>query len=144
MTKQEIDGLKVGDVIIHKGNQEIIIKEILVSKVIDSVVFVSDSVYLDSEVLKLKCYKLKQQPKKIPYTLETFPENALWIRNKNWKNGEKATFNVREDYNGNIRVWFFNCLSTENFEISDLDKAKNYEIGFLKDEKIQWKPFYQV
>lgn len=77
--------------------------------------------------------------KKIPYTLETFPENALWVRHKKWLKKEKAIITSIDKE----KIIFNEC----DFSFSDDYVLENYEIGcqVIKDGKIEieWLPFYQ-
>lgn len=83
-----------------------------------------------------------QEPKKIPYTAETFPDNAIWVR-KIGKN-EKLTFEVKESTLSPDSV----IINNGRTGLCMVRNMKNYEIGcqIIKDGeiKIEWKPFYQI
>lgn len=86
---------------------------------------------------KIKNELLKKQPKKIPYTLETFPKNAVLIRHKD-KKDEYCIIAKNELY--------ISCFTQRNtYFFEDIDE--NIEIGcqVIKDGKIEieWLPFYR-
>lgn len=81
---------------------------------------------------------IPKEPQKIPYTAETFPENALWLREKNNYVGVKNLIQgVRID---KIILGVCDDIYFDEFE--------DYEIGcqVIKNGKIEieWKPFYQL
>lgn len=134
MTKQEIDNLKVGDVLM--GNNDWKIEEILESKKFGKLfIFIEGrDVWTEYDVMG-SFLRVKQQPKKIPYTLETFPENALLIKDRFgdiYFIIEKTNTYIRNIYD---EFYFYN-----NFE------TQNIEIGIIEDGKIEieWKPFYLI
>lgn len=139
MTKQEIDNLKVGDVI--EGNDKFTISEIFESKEFGNIfTFIESNSPWTSKEIETSILKIKQQPKKIPYTLETFPENALWVRKKDWNKFVKKRFDVC--YDG---IKFFRVGKIENLMFGEI--KEDYKIGcqVIKDNKIviEWVPFYQ-
>jgi len=72
-----------------------------------------------------------KQTTKIPYTLETFPMDAQWIRHIQWAEGERVAISsvreteIRTEENGSFR-----------FALDDLSLMRFYSDG-------EWKPFYQ-
>ena len=89
-------------------------------------------------VSKIKTIPQPQETKKIPYTAETFPDNAIWIRRKHYSKGvREAILDVYKD-----RIEFED--TNAYFE----DTPEDIEIGcqVIKggEIKIEWKPFYQI
>lgn len=139
MTKQEIDNLKVGDILIY-NDKEAKIEEILVSNCGRIFIFNEKHYNLGNMCGETDLSRTKISVKKqMQYTLETFPENALLIRHKDIKEEiyyilTKSKFGI---YYGKDYILYF-----------DYDKdIENYEIGcqVIKDGKIEieWLPFYQ-
>lgn len=143
MTKQEIDGLKIGDIIINNfESSEFKITEILKSEKFDFKIFVGETgnfMYEREIIEDCYLYSIKQQPKKIPYTLETFPKNAVFIKGKCWIEKHKRAFYIKEDC-------LITCSGTHIF-FNEKEQMDFFEIGcqVIKDGKIEieWKPFYQ-
>ena len=88
----------------------------------------------NKEVMK----ELPQEPEKIPYTAETFPDNAIWIRIKDTEHKNKYNINIV-----NEKIFFitsYKCVINVKF-----DEFDEYEIGFLtKHHKLEWRPFYKI
>jgi len=80
--------------------------------------------------------EISQEPKKIPYTIETFPKNALWAKTKDKQNLICSRSNNKISF----------C--DKEWKFDDKFLIENYEIGcqIVKDGKIEtvWLPFYQI
>lgn len=80
----------------------------------------------------------KKDPEKIPFTLESFPQDVVWIRSKNYIEGEKNA--IRNIYIGCIefvetKEFFNDPLCMETYEIAPPCK---------EGEELQWRPFYDT
>jgi len=75
--------------------------------------------------------KATEEPKKIPYTAETFPMWAVWIRNINWNTGCKDV--ITEVQNERL-------TSGHNSYKTRYEDADDYVIAGTDGV---WKPFYQ-
>lgn len=89
--------------------------------------------------------KEAQEPKKTPYTAETFPMWAIWIRCKGCKDYIASTHSIQSDCIEiiNKRDVLISEGTTSQYggqqiEYKDMDK---YEIAGTDGE---WKPFYQL
>lgn len=146
MTKQEIDNLKVGD---WFADDELHYFEIIAiiptgygyrNYICKSKDFAYKLCISENQVEEMTIFN--KQPKKIPYTIETFPENALWIRNYKCA-GERLKFKL---YKRDFRFDFIE-FDGINAELKGLDYLKDFEIGcqVIKDGKIEieWLPFYR-
>lgn len=137
MLKQEIENLKAGDKIIVVGEKTLTIEEVFKSDTTNKIFLLYTNGNYDwGDTLLEYRFKLKKQPKKTPYTADTFPENAIWIREKNAK--EMMSFSI---YDGNIIDALGNGINLDSKYI-----IENCEIGcqVIKDGeiKIEWRPFY--
>lgn len=83
--------------------------------------------------------KPKKQPKKTPYTAETFPENAIWM--KNIESGD--VYSIQTKSKSGMVLAVFSSSPPICAEFEDVYK---YKIGcqVIKDGeiKIEWRPFY--
>lgn len=79
-----------------------------------------------------------QEPKKIPYTAETFPENALWVRRNHYMKGVRES--ILDVYKDRIE------FEDTNAYFEDISKKIKIGCQVIKDGeiKIEWKPFYQI
>lgn len=148
---------KMGDIVLLIEEDEIEFFYIACHVEIDNYVNKSGgyTVYMNEHSFKEEIPQ-PQEPKKIPYTAETFPENALWIRSKKSKNiimiqerEEDSVIWGMTEYDCS-KLYFKQELNEVGLEDSKFT-AKNiedYEIGcqVIKDReiKIEWRPFYQI
>ena len=83
-----------------------------------------------------------QEPKKIPYTAETFPENAIWVRRVG--KIERLKYEVNKNSYGSYVIRILDGKKT--FFLNE--DIEDYEIGcqIIKDGeiKIEWQKFYQI
>lgn len=142
MTKQEIENLNVGDQIIRRTGEKHIVIEIKNSKYFKKIILTNriEDVNMDEGFIAIRKYdeiiesfSLFKQPKKIPYTAETFPENAILVRQKHYAKGVR---------------YLITCVTRTNIDFFDTnayfeDMSEDLEIGCLtRNHKIEWRPFY--